>query len=187
MKPKVIEPLDYENVLVQRKTQILSDVLRDMLQFPIDDFQVRPPFVCLPNCLFNFQNQTIYSFLNIEMLFLRIFLTAAWRGTYTDVVSCCNARLGVLSLSLTYTHSLVGRLFSYAFMRARFSITTITQPLYNITVTFSQGSSQDVLLWIEPSICFPLEMGVCWRDHCSDPNTLSRDKRQIKCVHFLLR
>uniref|UniRef100_A0A673L5T1 Dedicator of cytokinesis protein 9-like n=1 Tax=Sinocyclocheilus rhinocerous TaxID=307959 RepID=A0A673L5T1_9TELE len=40
-KPKVIEPLDYESVLVQRKTQILSDVLRDMLQFPIDDFQVR--------------------------------------------------------------------------------------------------------------------------------------------------
>ncbi|KAA0713247.1 Dedicator of cytokinesis protein 9 [Triplophysa tibetana] len=40
IKPKVIEPLDYENVLVQRKTQILSDVLRDMLQFPIDDFQI---------------------------------------------------------------------------------------------------------------------------------------------------
>uniref|UniRef100_A0A8D0CW74 Dedicator of cytokinesis 9 n=1 Tax=Sander lucioperca TaxID=283035 RepID=A0A8D0CW74_SANLU len=27
VKPKVIEPLDYENVLVQRKTQILSDIL----------------------------------------------------------------------------------------------------------------------------------------------------------------
>lgn len=40
MKPKVIEPLDYENVLVQRKTQILSDVLRDMLQFPLEDFEV---------------------------------------------------------------------------------------------------------------------------------------------------
>uniref|UniRef100_A0A8C7VTB3 Dedicator of cytokinesis protein 9 n=1 Tax=Oncorhynchus mykiss TaxID=8022 RepID=A0A8C7VTB3_ONCMY len=38
---KVIEPLDYETVLVQRKTQILSDVLRDMLQFPQEDFQVR--------------------------------------------------------------------------------------------------------------------------------------------------
>uniref|UniRef100_A0A1A8GGU9 Dedicator of cytokinesis 9 n=1 Tax=Nothobranchius korthausae TaxID=1143690 RepID=A0A1A8GGU9_9TELE len=37
VKPKVIEPLDYENVLVQRKTQILSDVLRDMLQFPLED------------------------------------------------------------------------------------------------------------------------------------------------------
>uniref|UniRef100_A0A8C1YDK1 Dedicator of cytokinesis 9b n=1 Tax=Cyprinus carpio TaxID=7962 RepID=A0A8C1YDK1_CYPCA len=36
---QLIEPLDYESVLVQRKTQILSDVLRDMLQFPIDDFQ----------------------------------------------------------------------------------------------------------------------------------------------------
>ncbi|XP_051562167.1 dedicator of cytokinesis protein 9-like isoform X2 [Myxocyprinus asiaticus] len=40
VKPKVIEPLDYESVHVQRKTQILSDVLRDMLQFPIDDFQI---------------------------------------------------------------------------------------------------------------------------------------------------
>ncbi|XP_043098642.1 dedicator of cytokinesis protein 9 isoform X6 [Puntigrus tetrazona] len=40
VKPKVIEPLDYESVLVQRKTQILSDVLRDMLQFPVDDFQI---------------------------------------------------------------------------------------------------------------------------------------------------
>lgn len=36
----MIEPLDYENVLVQRKTQILSDVLRDMLQFPFEDFEV---------------------------------------------------------------------------------------------------------------------------------------------------
>ncbi|XP_061089370.1 dedicator of cytokinesis protein 9-like isoform X1 [Conger conger] len=40
VKPKVIEPLDYENVLVQRKTQIISDVLRDMLQFPMDDFLI---------------------------------------------------------------------------------------------------------------------------------------------------
>ncbi|RVE75246.1 hypothetical protein OJAV_G00015200 [Oryzias javanicus] len=40
VKPKIIEPLDYENVLLQRKTQILSDVLRDMLQFPTDDFQI---------------------------------------------------------------------------------------------------------------------------------------------------
>uniref|UniRef100_A0A3B4YRK3 Dedicator of cytokinesis 9b n=1 Tax=Seriola lalandi dorsalis TaxID=1841481 RepID=A0A3B4YRK3_SERLL len=38
--PKIIEPLDYENVLLQRKTQIISDVLRDMLQFPTDDFQI---------------------------------------------------------------------------------------------------------------------------------------------------
>uniref|UniRef100_A0A4W6EJH5 Dedicator of cytokinesis 9b n=1 Tax=Lates calcarifer TaxID=8187 RepID=A0A4W6EJH5_LATCA len=36
----IIEPLDYENVLLQRKTQIISDVLRDMLQFPTDDFQI---------------------------------------------------------------------------------------------------------------------------------------------------
>uniref|UniRef100_A0A3Q0T1I1 Dedicator of cytokinesis 9b n=1 Tax=Amphilophus citrinellus TaxID=61819 RepID=A0A3Q0T1I1_AMPCI len=41
VKPKIIEPLDYENVLLQRKTEIISDVLRDMLQFPTDDFQVR--------------------------------------------------------------------------------------------------------------------------------------------------
>ncbi|XP_061143232.1 dedicator of cytokinesis protein 9 isoform X5 [Syngnathus typhle] len=40
VKPKVIEPLDYENVLVQRKTQILSDVLRDMLKFPVEDFEI---------------------------------------------------------------------------------------------------------------------------------------------------
>ncbi|KAI1899148.1 hypothetical protein AGOR_G00058550 [Albula goreensis] len=40
VKPKLIEPLDYETVLVQRKTQILSDVLRDMLQFPLEDFQI---------------------------------------------------------------------------------------------------------------------------------------------------
>ncbi|XP_029926220.1 dedicator of cytokinesis protein 9 isoform X1 [Myripristis murdjan] len=40
VKPKIIEPLDYENVLLQRKTQIISDVLRDMLQFPPDDFQL---------------------------------------------------------------------------------------------------------------------------------------------------
>lgn len=44
VKPKVIEPLDYENVLVQRKTQILSDVLRDMLQFPLEDFEVSSTF-----------------------------------------------------------------------------------------------------------------------------------------------
>lgn len=40
VKPRVVEPLDYESVLIQRKTQILSDGLRDMLQFPLEDFQV---------------------------------------------------------------------------------------------------------------------------------------------------
>ncbi|XP_034032706.1 dedicator of cytokinesis protein 9 isoform X9 [Thalassophryne amazonica] len=40
VKPKIIEPLDYENVIAQRKTYIISDVLRDMLQFPSDDFQI---------------------------------------------------------------------------------------------------------------------------------------------------
>lgn len=39
-KPKLIEPIDYENVIVQRKTQILNDALREMLLFPYDDFQV---------------------------------------------------------------------------------------------------------------------------------------------------
>uniref|UniRef100_A0A8C5FWY9 Dedicator of cytokinesis 9 n=1 Tax=Gadus morhua TaxID=8049 RepID=A0A8C5FWY9_GADMO len=34
------ENLSSSNVLVQRKTQILSDVLRDMLQFPLEDFQI---------------------------------------------------------------------------------------------------------------------------------------------------
>ncbi|XP_025064396.1 dedicator of cytokinesis protein 9 isoform X2 [Alligator sinensis] len=38
-KPKLIEPIDYENVIVQRKTQIINDALREMLLFPYDDFQ----------------------------------------------------------------------------------------------------------------------------------------------------
>uniref|UniRef100_A0A670KAE2 Dedicator of cytokinesis 9 n=1 Tax=Podarcis muralis TaxID=64176 RepID=A0A670KAE2_PODMU len=38
-KPKLIEPIDYENVIVQKKTQILNDALREMLLFPYDDFQ----------------------------------------------------------------------------------------------------------------------------------------------------
>ncbi|XP_028972580.2 dedicator of cytokinesis protein 9 isoform X2 [Esox lucius] len=40
VKPKVIEPLDYESVVLQRRTQIISDALRDMLQYPTDDFQI---------------------------------------------------------------------------------------------------------------------------------------------------
>ncbi|KAM8976413.1 dedicator of cytokinesis protein 9 isoform 2-T2 [Pelodytes ibericus] len=39
-KPKLIEPIDYENVIVQKKTQILNDALREMLLFPFDDFQI---------------------------------------------------------------------------------------------------------------------------------------------------
>ena len=35
------EHLCYENVIVQKKTQILNDCLREMLLFPYDDFQVR--------------------------------------------------------------------------------------------------------------------------------------------------
>ncbi|ETE65390.1 Dedicator of cytokinesis protein 9, partial [Ophiophagus hannah] len=38
-KPKVIEPIDYENVIVQKKTQIINDGLRELLLFPYDDFQ----------------------------------------------------------------------------------------------------------------------------------------------------
>ncbi|XP_053537021.1 dedicator of cytokinesis protein 9 isoform X2 [Ictalurus punctatus] len=51
LKPRLIEPLDYESVLVQRKTQILSDVLRDMLQFPLEDFQT---------CILRRQIRTLY-------------------------------------------------------------------------------------------------------------------------------
>uniref|UniRef100_A0A8C4ZYY5 Dedicator of cytokinesis 9b n=1 Tax=Gadus morhua TaxID=8049 RepID=A0A8C4ZYY5_GADMO len=36
----MVDPLDYESVLIQKKTQIISDVLRDMLQFPTNDFQI---------------------------------------------------------------------------------------------------------------------------------------------------
>uniref|UniRef100_A0A8P4GPU7 Dedicator of cytokinesis 9b n=1 Tax=Dicentrarchus labrax TaxID=13489 RepID=A0A8P4GPU7_DICLA len=52
VKPKIIEPLDYENVIIQRKTQIISDVLRDMLQFPTDDFQI---------CTLRRQGRTLFS------------------------------------------------------------------------------------------------------------------------------
>ncbi|XP_062904476.1 dedicator of cytokinesis protein 9-like isoform X7 [Mobula hypostoma] len=40
-KPKDIEPIDYENVLLQKKAQIISDPLRDMLIFPSEDFQIK--------------------------------------------------------------------------------------------------------------------------------------------------
>ncbi|XP_059184263.1 dedicator of cytokinesis protein 9-like isoform X2 [Centropristis striata] len=40
VRVKLVEPLDYENVVLQRRTQILSDVLRDMLTFPTEDFQI---------------------------------------------------------------------------------------------------------------------------------------------------
>lgn len=67
-KPKLIEPLDYENVIVQKKTQILNDCLREMLLFPYDDFQVDDlslsvhramGFVLTDNC-----------FLSIDLLFV---------------------------------------------------------------------------------------------------------------------
>uniref|UniRef100_A0A2K5XJ32 Dedicator of cytokinesis 11 n=1 Tax=Mandrillus leucophaeus TaxID=9568 RepID=A0A2K5XJ32_MANLE len=39
-KAKVVEPLDYENVIAQRKTQIYSDPLRDLLMFPMEDISI---------------------------------------------------------------------------------------------------------------------------------------------------
>ncbi|XP_015270597.1 PREDICTED: dedicator of cytokinesis protein 9 isoform X3 [Gekko japonicus] len=50
-KPKLIEPIDYENVIVQKKTQILNDALRELLLFPYDDFQTailtrQRPYIC---------------------------------------------------------------------------------------------------------------------------------------------
>nr|XP_057907975.1 dedicator of cytokinesis protein 9-like [Doryrhamphus excisus] len=52
VKPKVIQPLDYESVIIQRKTQIMTDALRDMLQFPLDDFQI---------CTLKRQGRTLFS------------------------------------------------------------------------------------------------------------------------------
>lgn len=73
VKPKVIEPLDYESVLVQRKTQILSDVLRDMLQFPIDDFQVRTS-VHISNHLLSHKSP----FLHFSFSFLSLLSVLFW-------------------------------------------------------------------------------------------------------------
>uniref|UniRef100_A0A8C7CV64 Dedicator of cytokinesis 11 n=1 Tax=Oncorhynchus kisutch TaxID=8019 RepID=A0A8C7CV64_ONCKI len=39
-QPKIIEPLDYENVVFQRKAQIHSDPHRDLLQCPVDDISI---------------------------------------------------------------------------------------------------------------------------------------------------
>ncbi|KAK6480503.1 dedicator of cytokinesis protein 11 isoform X1 [Huso huso] len=39
-KPKIIEPLDYENVIIQRKVQIHNDPHRDLLLCPVDDVSV---------------------------------------------------------------------------------------------------------------------------------------------------
>ncbi|CAB1450633.1 unnamed protein product, partial [Pleuronectes platessa] len=44
VKPKIIEPLDYENVLLRGRTQIISDVLREhAASFPPNDFQMYAP------------------------------------------------------------------------------------------------------------------------------------------------
>lgn len=39
-QPKIIEPLDYEAVVFQRKAQIHSDPNRDLLLCPVDDVSV---------------------------------------------------------------------------------------------------------------------------------------------------
>lgn len=41
-QPKIIEPLDYEAVVFQRKAQIHSDPHRDLLLCPVDDVSVSP-------------------------------------------------------------------------------------------------------------------------------------------------
>ncbi|CAN0290885.1 unnamed protein product [Lampetra fluviatilis] len=40
VRPRMVEPLDYESVVQQRRTQIHSDPLRDLLLFPHDDVTV---------------------------------------------------------------------------------------------------------------------------------------------------
>uniref|UniRef100_A0A673HNA7 Netrin-4-like n=1 Tax=Sinocyclocheilus rhinocerous TaxID=307959 RepID=A0A673HNA7_9TELE len=40
-QPKIIEPLDYENVVFQRKAQIHSDPQRDLLVWPADDVSIQ--------------------------------------------------------------------------------------------------------------------------------------------------
>lgn len=50
-QPKIIEPLDYETVVFQRKAQIHSDPHRDLLLCPVDDVSVSPflhPFPAVP-------------------------------------------------------------------------------------------------------------------------------------------
>lgn len=39
-KPKLVEPLDYENVVVKNKALLHNDPLRDLLLFPLDDVSV---------------------------------------------------------------------------------------------------------------------------------------------------
>lgn len=48
-QPKIIEPLDYEAVVFQRKAQIHSDPHRDLLLCPVDDVSVSP-FIPFPLC-----------------------------------------------------------------------------------------------------------------------------------------
>ncbi|XP_032886818.1 LOW QUALITY PROTEIN: dedicator of cytokinesis protein 11-like [Amblyraja radiata] len=39
-KAKIVEPLDYENVIEQKRSQIQGDSLRDLLQFPVDEVSI---------------------------------------------------------------------------------------------------------------------------------------------------
>ena len=39
-RPKLVEPLDYENVIVKNRTILHNDPQRDMLLFPHDDVTV---------------------------------------------------------------------------------------------------------------------------------------------------
>lgn len=52
-QPKIIEPLDYEAVVFQRKAQIHSDPYRDLLLCPVDDVSVSPRH---PFCSFSQNN-----------------------------------------------------------------------------------------------------------------------------------
>uniref|UniRef100_A0A3Q1EFL6 Dedicator of cytokinesis C/D N-terminal domain-containing protein n=1 Tax=Acanthochromis polyacanthus TaxID=80966 RepID=A0A3Q1EFL6_9TELE len=48
-QPKIIEPLDYEAVVFQRKAQIHSDPHRDLLLCPVDDVSVSPRRTVVPS------------------------------------------------------------------------------------------------------------------------------------------
>uniref|UniRef100_A0A8C1F763 Dedicator of cytokinesis 11 n=1 Tax=Cyprinus carpio carpio TaxID=630221 RepID=A0A8C1F763_CYPCA len=52
-QPKIIEPLDYENVVFQRKAQIHSDPQRDLLLWPADDVSVSHFTSTFPASYFN--------------------------------------------------------------------------------------------------------------------------------------
>lgn len=66
-QPKIIEPLDYEAVVFQRKAQIHSDPHRDLLLCPVDDVSVSPRH---PSCSFSQNNHVSAVFYNrFKLLF----------------------------------------------------------------------------------------------------------------------